>query len=346
MFEKITGNQDVKARLIKMVRDGRVPQALIFAGRDGIGKKQFALELAESLVCKAKVDGLPCGTCPPCSRAVRFTLPTSGKKEDYERVLFSGHPDVGMIIPNKNTIYVDAIRALADEAHFRPYEADARFFIIDEAEKLGLTNKAAANALLKTLEEPAPTTYLTLITSKPSALLQTIRSRCQMIRFAPVDEASIESHLIETGVSSTDAGLLARISKGSVGGATAIDLEEYRVLRQKLMDVVETAVRGGGMAEGLRVSEEIAVLKEADGYEKSIDLLETVVRDLLLIKRQNRGQLINIDLEKDLSRMASEISAARLSAWILEIEQLKRSLRVNINKKIGTDALFVSMAGR
>jgi len=174
-----------------MVSEKRVPQALIFAGRDGIGKKCFALEIARSFVCTARIEGMPCNECPACVRSNQFNLPTSGKKSDYEQVYFSGHPDIGMIVPNKNAIYIDAVRDLEAEAHFLPYEGRARVFILDEAEKLGLSQKNAANALLKTLEEPPPTTHIILITSKPSTILQTINSRCQTIRFSPVSDKEI-----------------------------------------------------------------------------------------------------------------------------------------------------------
>ncbi len=261
------------------------------------------------------------------------------------RVFLSEHPDVGLVIPNRNTIYVDAIRKLVEEANFRPYEARARVFIIDEAEKLGLTQKAAANALLKTLEEPAPTTHIILITSKPSTILQTIHSRCQTIRFAPVEDSLIAEHLVETNsIPETDAVLLSKIAKGSFARASAIDLEEYRTLRGRLLEVIETAVHGRRLANVLRVSEEIAGLKEADGYDTSLDILETMIRDMILILKDRRGEITHVDLEPVLNKLSQAITFARASVWIEEIEKVKASLRININKKIGADALFVKMA--
>ena len=128
--------------------------------------------------------------------ADKFTFPKpDDKKEEFERVFFSQHSDIGTVIPCRNNVLVGSIRDLEKEANYRPYESKARFFIIDDADKM---NDAASNALLKTLEEPQITTYIFLITSRPYALLTTILSRCQILRFAPISANEIKTHLLET----------------------------------------------------------------------------------------------------------------------------------------------------
>lgn len=345
MFDGLIGNSDVKTLLRRLVEKDRIPQAMMFCGIEGIGKKQFAFEIARAFVCTLPEAGLPCGKCSACMRTGRFTLPNSGKKDDYEFVFFGEHSDVGIVIPNKNTIYVEAIRKLVDEANYRPYEGRARVFIIDEAEKLSLTQKAAANALLKTLEEPAETTYIILITSNPSAIPQTIHSRCQTVRFSRVDSSAIEELLLrESEVSTGDAKLLARVSKGSILRASELDPDEYKEMRKVLLDVVDASVRGSNPAGMLQASETIVATKEREGFSLSINLLETLVRDIFLIKNGRESQIINSDIEPKLRSLAESLDPERLSCWIDEIETLKSNLRFNINRKIGADALFVSMA--
>ena len=102
----------------------------------------------------------------------------------------------GLLIPFNKNILVDAVRDLEREAYFRPFEAPARVFIIEDADKM---NDAASNALLKTLEEPASTSYIFLISSRPDSMLQTIQSRCQVIRFACLEAREIEEYLLKTG---------------------------------------------------------------------------------------------------------------------------------------------------
>src|SRR5207249_8857117 len=115
-------------------------------------------------------------------------------KDNNERMIWSEHGDVAMVRPYKQIIRVKPMRELEREANFRPFEGAARVFIVEDADYM---NESAAAALLKTLEEPPPTSHLILTTSNPTALLPTIRSRCQTIRFAPIPREAIEAFLIE-----------------------------------------------------------------------------------------------------------------------------------------------------
>src|SRR5687767_10869160 len=183
MFNKLAGNDNVKQTLRRLIAGNRVPNSLLFAGDEGVGKFQFALGVAKSFVCTEPTDGEGCGVCSACKRAETFVFSKSEKGEDYDRVFFSEHLDVGVVIPFNRNVRIGAIRALEREANFNPYEASTRFLIVVDAEKMA---DPAANALLKTLEEPPPTSHIFLITSRPDSLLPTIRSRCQTLRFAPV----------------------------------------------------------------------------------------------------------------------------------------------------------------
>src|SRR5205814_8529058 len=124
------------------------------------------------------------------------------------------------------TMRVGPMAELEREANFRPFEGAARIFSVEDAEYM---NESASNALLKTLEEPEPTSHLILTTTNPTALLATIRSRCQTIRFAPIPREAIESFLIEeSNLPAADAELLSRTSGGSLGRALATDIDTYR----------------------------------------------------------------------------------------------------------------------
>jgi DNA polymerase III subunit delta' len=339
MFGKLVGNERVKENLRRLVTNGRVPGGLLFAGPEGVGKKEFALELARGLICK---NG-GCEDCPICGRIGTFDLPNSEKKEDYEKVFLSGHPDVGIVIPFKRNILVNGIRALEQEANFRPFEGGKRVFIIEDAHKM---NDSAANALLKTLEEPPPTTHLVLITSRPDSMLQTIRSRCQTIRFAPVAEAEIEGLLTTNGRSKEDAKLAARVSGGSVGRALATDVAEFRDSREAMLGVVRAALVTGETASMLRISEQIADAKNKDRFEWNIRILQTLVHDILALRSgADPNKIVNADIAVELKILADEAGTSSLSDWQISLEDLLASLNVNVNKKVATDALFVRMAG-
>ena len=343
MFNNLIGNDSVKESLRRLAGKGRVPNALLFAGPDGIGKKLFALELAKYFICGSKVNDEACGQCVNCKRADVFNLPKSDKGEDYERVFFSEHPDVGLVIPYKNNVRVDAIRDLEKEAYFRPYEAKSRFFVIDDAHKM---KDSAANALLKTLEEPAPTSHIILTTSRPDGLLQTIRSRCQMIRFAPVAAGEIEKLLLESERFSPDtAALAARVSSGSVGRAMNLDVEWFRAARESMLAVLRSALMTGNISMMLQASEQMNDAKNKDRFEETLGILQTLVRDMFTLRAGAEvSQIVNADKAMELNKLADNADINSLAQWTVEIEELLASLNVNVNRKVATDKLFVTMA--
>jgi len=342
MFENLIGNERIKNILRRLVHEKRVPNAILFAGSDGVGKRQFALELARAAVCHSPKDGESCGECQACVRVDVFTFPKADDKDAHMQVIFSEHPDVGVVIPYKRNILVDAIRNLEKEANFRPYEAEARFFIVDNADKM---NAAASNALLKTLEEPYQTTHIFLVTSRPDSLLPTIRSRCQVLRFAPVQMDELERLLLKTHkYSQADARLIAAYSQGSVSEAQSIDLAEFRQRRDLMLRVLHGALLKADTASLLRASEEIADSKNKDFFEYYLDILQSLIRDIWTLQSVGAQSVVNSDVLADLERMAKSADRARLSSWLEEIESLRETLDVNVNKRIAADALFVKMA--
>jgi len=339
MFKGLIGNESAKERLERLATMGRVPNALLSAGPDGVGKKLFAFELARMLLCR---DG-GCGSCPICKRIGVFDIPKPEKGEDYDAVFLSEHPDVGIVLPYKRNLRVGAIRELEREAHFRPFEAEKRIFVINDADKM---NESSSNALLKTLEEPPSTTYLILVTSRPDALLQTIRSRCQMIRFAPVAAAEVEQLLVTSGkFSSEDASLAARVTNGSVGKALSFDVPWFRQTRDSMLEVLRAALVTGSVATMLQTSEQLNDAKNKDRYEDAIAIFESLVRDVFAMSKGfNSDSIAHADIANRLAELANEVTTPKIERWIAEIEELQFNFLVNINRKVATDGLFVRMA--
>jgi len=344
MFDRLIGNERAKEILRRMLRQGRVPGALLLAGPEGLGKKQFAVELARALNCRARRGVEGCGECSACARAGRFHMPSVEVKDDYEKIIWSEHQDVGLLAPHKNSILIKAVRDLEREANFRPAEGEARVFIVEEADKL---NDSSANALLKTLEEPPPTTHILLVSSRPSGLLPTIRSRCQIIRFAPLAAGELEKFLVESRRrSGEEARLAARLSAGRPGLAAEFNLDRYRARREWGLGVVEALATGGDRARLLRAAEELSDAKQKDEFEPRLDALETLARDLwLLALGGGEGALVNSDLAERLGRLAEKFRPARAAAWVARIEELRGQLSVNVNRRIAADALLLSLEG-
>lgn len=342
MFDLIAGNTPVKTILSEMVGAGRVPNSLIFAGPQGIGKKHFAYEVARAFLCLSQNEAAPCGACHSCIRVVNIEPPRSEKGEDYERVFIGFHLDVCLVAPFKRNIRVGSIRALEREANFRPFEGKARFFIIDDAD---LMNEAASNALLKTLEEPVPTSHIILITSRPDSLLPTIRSRAQLIRFAPISSEEIRQVLVRVNAfNEIDASLAGGFANGSFARALAFDPETFSSARERMLSVVAMAANGDSLADLLLLGEKLHDQKNKDRFEEDLGILESLIRDAWLMKLEAGTQLLeNIDLDKQIVEATARTTKTELAAWLNEIEDLRRNFAVNINRKIATDALFVKM---
>ena len=321
MLNQLTGNPRVKELLRRMLESRRLPGALLFSGEEGVGKKLFALELAKAMNCRTPRGVEACGECAACVRISKINFPASDNPDDLKKIFWTDHPDVGLVQPPTRVFHVVQMRAIEREANYRPFEGVARFFLIDEADKL---NDPSANALLKTLEEPPPTSHIILITSRPAVLLPTIRSRCQAIRFAPLQSEEIA---------------------GSLGRAVASDVQVYQDQRAAMLSVLNALALTGDRTQLLRASEGLNEASHKGEYEARLDLLQALIRDAWMLSLGVRKeQLVNEDILPQLAKVAARIDSQRVTRWIAEIEELREQLTVNINRKVATDALFLSMA--
>ncbi|MCU1266766.1 MAG: hypothetical protein JWM21_3084 [Acidobacteria bacterium] len=342
MFIKLAGNQGVKQLLKRILESGRMPGALLFVGEEGVGKKLFAIELAKALNCRSPRGVEACDVCSACTRIAKFNFPQSDKAEDWEQLIRTDHADVAMVLAPKRVLKVDQMRAIEREANYRPFEGNARVFLIDDADKL---NDSSANALLKTLEEPPKTSHLILITARPAMLLETIRSRCQVIRFSPLSVDEIEQHLANDSTArASEVRLRARLAGGSIGRAQQNDLESYQSHRAVMMRVLEALALTGDRQQLLSVSEELNSAKYKDDYEAMLDIFEGLIRDAWRLAL-GASEIVNEDLRAQLSKIGEKIDSRNAARWISETETLREQLAVNINRKVATDALFLSMAG-
>jgi DNA polymerase-3 subunit delta' len=241
-FSHILAQDTAIETITRALKSGRVHHAYRFEGPDGVGKEMAAFALAQALVCVGG-DPLGCGKCDACRRAV-----TLASEEPHVPV----HPDVALIerglYPPEvigrsrreaQEISVDQIRAIVlAHASYAPHEGRARVFIVRAADELSV---GAANALLKTLEEPRQGTHFILLTSRGDRLLNTIRSRTLPIRFAPLPDGVIRKILTARGV--TDRHELAvELAAGSASAALELADAEQTAERDEFVKNVLAAV--------------------------------------------------------------------------------------------------------
>ncbi len=328
-FARLIGNDRNKKILQRLLGNGRVSATLIFAGPDGVGKRQFALTFAKAANCQKAPDHTfatdSCDECPTCRRIDEGT-----------------YGDVMTIQPDGQFIKIAQTRALAEEVVYRPREGRQRFFIIDEADRL---REEAANSLLKTLEEPPPTSTLILLTSRPNSLLQTIRSRSQRLNFAPLTIAEMEAFLTQHYPRpAADTALLARVTGGRIGQATAFDLSDYRQERRTLIELLELMAAGQNRVRLLKAAEYIGK-KEREEFEKELDLMTSLLRDVFLLAGGGlQAEIVNVDVADRLKQLAEKIGLAKSIRWSEKLNEVRRGLRVNINRQIAMEAALLGLA--
>lgn len=195
-WEEIYGQENAVAYLRSMLNSGEIPHALLFTGPRGVGKFTTALVLAAALLCPSgDVDD-----CPSCRR-VRARV----------------HPDLHLLEPEGMSIRVERVRELESALNRKAVEGGRRVAVVDEAQSM---TPEAANAFLKTLEEPLPGTHLILVSESRENLLPTVVSRCREVRFASLGFRELEDYLVEReGLEREEARAMARRAGGIFGRA-------------------------------------------------------------------------------------------------------------------------------
>jgi DNA polymerase-3 subunit delta' len=182
--------QEVYTRAVQALEDGKLGHALLFAGPPDLGKREVADTLATRLLCTAPLpDGMPCGACRGCRLAPAQLngLATTQLHPDLQRIGLEPNEKGDKL---RTEITVDQIRKLGQWFSLTPQFGGAQVALVEPADRM---NASSGNALLKTLEEPAPGRYLLLVSSRPGRLPATIRSRCQRFEFrVPAPEAARE----------------------------------------------------------------------------------------------------------------------------------------------------------
>jgi len=255
----LLGHQALLDRLVGAAERAQLHHALLLEGPQGIGKRTLANRLAMAVNCTADGRGA-CGACPTCTQIAR-----------------DGHPDVIVVEPDTTkaarTIPVQAVREVVRKTQYHRYEARHRFVIIDPAEAM---QEPAANALLKTLEEPPDGTGFLLITHNPSALLPTILSRCQRVRLGSVPVGELASWLQEQGVA--DPASAAGRALGCPGRALALaetGLEDRLARRDEVLGLMSAPLGdvyawSATLTSGTR-----------QAWAARVDLLLEVIEDLV-----------------------------------------------------------------
>ena len=327
-FRAIVGHHRVKALLAGAVKRNSVPPTLLFAGSSGVGKSLVADATATAVNCLApieNIDGLAvdaCGECRACDRIARGV-----------------HVEVSRLEPDDmGAIKIDVVRDILERTAFRPFEGRRRFVIIDHAEAL---LDASQNALLKSLEEPPPSTIFILTTAVPAALLPTVRSRCMRLRFGRLTEAEVAEVLTrDLDTSPKEAKAAAALSDGSVGQALALASNDLALSRELALQLLRHAGAGRDVAAKLQAA--TTVVSGGAKKERSRDevglilrMAASMLRDVELLNAGgNPDALANGIIADELSSLTRTYSGDRARDAFCAVDKAIAALERNAGPKV------------
>ncbi|MEE8442943.1 MAG: DNA polymerase III subunit delta' [Dehalococcoidia bacterium] len=330
----ILGQDQLVAALDRSLRQDQLAHAYLLVGQPQTGKSVLARRLAQAVNCLE--DDRPCGQCQQCQRIER-----------------GFHADIEVIAPARDErtnrmrteIGIDQVRALERTAILGPYEGRCRVFIIEGAERMSVE---AANALLKTLEEPPPQVLLLLLTANLEGLLPTIRSRCQRLDLRPLSEETLLTYLTEErGVALEDARLLAKLSGGRLGWALAAATDP-KILdtRQQRLEALQEVV-DGGLEQRFQYAQELATQFSRDRAttQEVLGFWLLWWRDLLMLTQGVPELMKNLDWRESLEERAPRYQKDEVTAVVRELVATLERLGQNANARLALDVLMLALPG-
>ena len=330
---QVIGHDRTVAQLSQGLSTGHLSHAYLISGPPHIGKATLALDFASALNCTGA--HAPCGVCSSCRRIPRGLHPDVHLLGED---ILTGSLDTG-----RTEIGIEEIRELRRQSALKPFEGRRRVFIINGAE---LLSREAANALLKTLEEPPSDTILILITSDAALTPDTIRSRCQTLALQPLPPAKVtEAVLDRTSLDESQAALVAGLSQGRLGWALraasdATVLSQRDADLDRVIQLLEAPLdQRFAYAEGL--AQQFA--KQRSAARQELALLEEWLEDLLRVALGRPDLAVNQPRLDSLFLQASSAPAGAIVDALRLLQDIGSRLEANVNARLALEVLMLEL---
>lgn len=306
--------------LLSGLTTGRVSHATLIVGPPNIGKTTLARTFAQVLNCSGPAP-LPCGECSAC-----------------RRVISGNYPDARILEANDQPIKIDQVRDLQRELSLAPYEGRWRVAVLAAFER---ATPEAANALLKTLEEPPGPVVMLLTATQADDLLPTIVSRCQVLGLRALPIAEVKSALVTYwAVEPAQAELLAHLSGGRLGWAVNASQDREALARRD--EVLEQALRLPGQTRVERLAGAAQISRDSQRVAETLALWLTWWHDLLMLKAGAGVALCNIDRTDSLRAQAGQITLSDAQRMVGQIGFIGRCLDQKANLRLAVEVLLLS----
>jgi len=302
----------------------RARHAYLITGPQGVGRRTLAIRLAQALNCsQPTAPAIPCGECRACRLIEK-----------------AQHPDFSIVQGEDGQVLkVDQIRELQRTLSLTPYEASYKIALLLRFEE---ANPNAANALLKTLEEPPPQVVMLLTASDAEALLPTILSRCEVIRLRPLSIEKVSEGLqTHWGLPAEEASLLAHLSGGRPGLALRLNdnsemLEQRKIQLDDLQQLL-SASRVVRFSYAEECSKDKAIL------QNTLQTWLTFWRDIMLRTAESSAPLINIDRQDEIFSLAQQIDLVTAQKTVHQLERSMSQIERYVNPRLVTEVLMLDL---
>ncbi len=327
-FADITGHEQPISLLQASLRNGRLAHAYLFYGETRVGKLMTAVRLAQALNCEQLAQTETYDSCGHCRSCLQIAART--------------HPDYFVIEPDSKAatpqIKIEQVREIEQQFIYRPLVGERKICLIDDADRLTI---GAANALLKTLEEPPGDSLFILVTSRLHALPITIRSRCQALRFTTPARTQVEAALIlKRELPPADARFLAVFADGRIGEALTVNVAEVRARQQECLTLVKVESLTSSAAI-LSASESLA---KTDRGGETLAWLARWIRDLVIVMvGGEQDQILHLDQLADLRRYAQRADVDTLLTLLNDIERTEQQATRHLNVQMALETTFLRL---
>ncbi|MCA9471209.1 MAG: DNA polymerase III subunit delta' [Nitrospirales bacterium] len=328
-FQDIIGHSTQIEWLRRAITSNRLAHGYLFVGDPAIGKGMTALRFIQAMNCESHTLPSPPDACGQCRTCLQIAA--------------RNHPDMLVIEPDESQgqypqIKIERIREIEHHVIYRPLFADKKICLIDDADRLTI---GAANALLKTLEEPPEHCLFILITARPSALLSTIKSRCLTIRFSPPHQTDAINYLMRhRTLSEPDARLLSLLTNARIGEALSLDVEAAKNKQLEFFTLLfEQSDRS--ITDSLASAE---TLTKSGQTSEALFWLWSGLRDLLLVATQSsHDELLHQHQCSRLQKIVHTTSSQRILDLLEELYDIEQGMQRNLNHQLRFEQFFVHL---